>query len=60
VTIDPFSGSRGAILKRRPTDPLVIEVNTSTEYWQKGASLVHTDLGDRPVPPNRRHHHPSL
>jgi Alpha/beta hydrolase domain len=43
VTIDPFSGSRGAILKGRPTDPLVIEVNTSTEYWQKGASLVHTD-----------------
>jgi hypothetical protein len=36
---DPFSGKTGAILKGRPTDPLMIEVNTSTEYWQKGASL---------------------
>ena len=43
VTADPFSGDTGAILKGRPTDPLMIEVNTSTEYWQKGASLVHTD-----------------
>jgi len=40
---DPFSGKIGAILTGRPTDPLMIEVNTSTEYWQKGASLVHTD-----------------
>jgi Alpha/beta hydrolase domain len=43
VSTDPFSGSSGGILKGRPTDPLMIEVNTSTEYWQKGASLVHTD-----------------
>jgi len=43
VTTDPFSGRRGALLQGRPTDPLMIEVNTSTEYWQKGASLVHTD-----------------
>jgi Alpha/beta hydrolase domain len=57
VTIDPFSGSRGAILKGRPTDPLVIEVNTSTEYWQKGASLVHTDptgLRDAELPATTR------
>jgi hypothetical protein len=57
VTTDPFSGSRGAILKGRPTDPLVIEVNTSTEYWQKGASLVHTDptgLRDAEVPATTR------
>src|SRR5262252_691503 len=43
VATDPFSGKTGAILNGRPTDPLMIEVNTSTEYWQKGASLVHTD-----------------
>jgi hypothetical protein len=43
VTTDPFSGRSAAILQGRPTDPLMIEVNTSTEYWQKGASLVHTD-----------------
>jgi hypothetical protein len=57
VTTDPFSGSRGAILKGRPTDPLVIEVNTSTEYWQKSASLVHTDptgLRDAELPATTR------
>ncbi len=47
TTTDPFSGRTGAILKGRPTDPLMIEVNTSTEYWQKGASLVHTDPAGR-------------
>jgi hypothetical protein len=43
VSIDPFSGQSGSLLKGGPTDPLMLEVNTSTEYWQKGASLVHTD-----------------
>ncbi|MGH7099375.1 MAG: alpha/beta hydrolase domain-containing protein [Stellaceae bacterium] len=48
VLTDPFSGRTEAILKGRPSDPLVIEVNSATEYWQKGASLVHTDpLGER-------------
>ncbi len=47
VTSDPFSGTKGAILRGQPTDPLMIEVNTSTEYWQKGASLVHTDPSGR-------------
>ncbi len=57
VTTDPFSGRRGAILQGRPTDPLMIEVNTATEYWQKGASLVHTDPNgrqDADLPPNAR------
>jgi len=57
VTTDPFSGNTGAILKGRPTDPLMIEVNTSTEYWQKGASLVHTDptgRHDAELPPTAR------
>jgi hypothetical protein len=57
VTADPFSGDTGAILKGRPTDPLTIEVNTSTEYWQKGASLVHTDPAgrhDAELPPTAR------
>jgi hypothetical protein len=43
VTTDPFSRQTGAILRGHPTDPLVIETNSSTEYWQKGAALVHTD-----------------
>ena len=57
VTTDPFSGNTGAILKGRPTDPPMIEVNTSTEYWQKGASLVHTDPAgrhDAELPPTAR------
>jgi Alpha/beta hydrolase domain len=57
VTTDPFSGVSGAILKGQPTDPLMIEVNTATEYWQKGASLVHTDPtggGDAELPATAR------
>jgi hypothetical protein len=57
VTADPFSGNSDAILKGRPTDPLMIEVNTSTEYWQKAASLIHTDPAarrDAELPPGAR------
>src|SRR5205814_785924 len=54
---DPFSGKTGAILNGEPSDPLVIETNTATEYWQKGASLVHTDPSsakDAELPANVR------
>src|SRR5438874_2472782 len=44
---DPFSGKSAAILRGDATDPKVIETNSSTEYWQKGASLVHTDPNGR-------------
>jgi hypothetical protein len=57
VTADPFSRRTGAILTGWPTDPLVIETNSSTEYWQKGASLVHTDptgRSDADLPRNVR------
>ena len=57
VTTDPFSRKTGAILQGRTTDPLVIETNSSTEYWQKGASLVHTDptgRSDADLPANVR------
>jgi uncharacterized protein (DUF924 family) len=57
VMTDPFSRQTGAILKGRPSDPLVIEVNSATEYWQKGASLVHTDPSgtcDAELPANVR------
>src|SRR5580692_5634486 len=57
LTTVPISGYRSAILKGRPTDPLMIEVNTSTEYCQKGASLVHTDPAgrhDAELPPTAR------
>ena len=43
-----MSGHEGALLRGEGTDPKLIETNTSTEYWQKGASLLHTDpLGTR-------------
>jgi hypothetical protein len=40
---DPISGGSGALLRGDNGDPKLIETNTSTEYWQKGASLLHTD-----------------
>ena len=54
---DPFSGKSGAIVKGDATDPLIIETNSSTEYWQKGASLVHIDpagRNDADLPANAR------
>jgi len=43
----PFS-----VLRGDDADPRLMEVNTSTEYWQKGASLLHTDpLGKNDVAP---------
>jgi hypothetical protein len=40
---DPIGGASGALLRGDDSDPKLIETNTSTEYWQKGASLLHTD-----------------
>jgi hypothetical protein len=40
---DPLTGRSDGILRGDGCDPLIMEVNTSTEYWQKGASLLHTD-----------------
>jgi hypothetical protein len=54
---DPVSGRSGSLFKHDGFDPLWMETNTSTEYWQKGASLLATDpLGDRDVehPANAR------
>ncbi len=54
---DPITGQRGSMLRHDGTDPLLIESNTATEYWQKGASLLHTDpLGTRDIalPANAR------
>lgn len=40
---DAMTGKTGAVFRGTDTDPLVISTNTSTEYWQKGASLLSTD-----------------
>ncbi len=57
LQIDPFSNKTAALFRNDGFDPLLIETNTSTEYWQKGASLLTTDpQGERDValPPNVR------
>ena len=54
---DPLTGQKGSVLRNDGSDPKLIETNTSTEYWQKGASLLATDpLGTRDVslPENSR------
>ena len=51
TSTDPVTRKNAALLRNDGFDPLWIEVNTSTEYWQKGASLLHTDpLGKRDLP----------
>lgn len=55
--IDPVSGKERAITKGRASDPVIIEANSATEYWQKGASLIHTDPSgrrDAELPANAR------
>jgi hypothetical protein len=56
-TADPVSGKIAALLSGAADDPKIIETNSSTEYWQKGASLIHTDPGlrrDLALPDNSR------
>lgn len=57
IATDPVSGRTAALSTGASTDPKIIETNTSTEYWQKGASLVHIDpagVRDLDLPPNAR------
>lgn len=56
---DHLTGATDAILKRPDTDPLVIHTQTSTEYWQRRGSLVHTDTQGRDLaqPPSVRVYH---
>ncbi|HYI05595.1 MAG TPA: alpha/beta hydrolase domain-containing protein, partial [Reyranella sp.] len=54
---DPLTRRKGTLFRGDGSDPLLIETNTSTEYWQKGASLLHTDpLGQQDIslPENSR------
>jgi len=54
---DPVTGMTAGLLRNDGFDPLWMETNTSTEYWQKGASLLVTDpLGTRDLahPANAR------
>jgi len=54
-TVDHLTGERDAIMKRA-SDPQVLHTQTSTEYWQRRGSLVHTTTDGRDLgfPPNVR------
>ncbi|MBV8392000.1 MAG: hypothetical protein JOY81_02345, partial [Alphaproteobacteria bacterium] len=54
---DPYTKHKGALFQGDDSDPKLIETNTSTEYWQKGASLLTTDplgMKDVALPENNR------
>ncbi|MGQ0582332.1 MAG: alpha/beta hydrolase domain-containing protein [Reyranella sp.] len=54
---DPLTQKKGSLFRGDGSDPKLIETNTSTEYWQKGASLLTTDplgLKDVALPENSR------
>ena len=53
---DHLTGKSDAICKRPKTDPLIFHSQTSTEYWQRRGSLVHTNTqgNDLAMPENVR------
>jgi hypothetical protein len=56
-TTDPFSRRTASLMRGDGFDPLMIETNTSTEYWQKAGSLLTTDpagIRDLTLPGNSR------
>ena len=56
---DHLTGKVDAICKRPKSDPLIFHTQTSTEYWQRRGSLVHTDTNgnDLEPPKNVRIYH---
>ncbi|HEY6979465.1 alpha/beta hydrolase domain-containing protein [Reyranella sp.] len=57
VLEDRMTGQKGALFRGDGCDPRLIETDTSTEYWQKGASLLTTDplgMKDVVLPENSR------
>jgi len=56
VSTDHVTGREDGILKRPQTDPKVIHTDSSSEYWHRRASLVHTTTrgDDLELPSNVR------
>lgn len=48
--VNPDNSATDSILKRPGSDPLVMHVSSSSEYWQRRASLVHTDAHGADLP----------
>ncbi|MGZ6123848.1 MAG: alpha/beta hydrolase domain-containing protein, partial [Myxococcales bacterium] len=49
VTTDPVSGIRAGVLRRPATDPLVMQTDSETEFWQLRGSLNVQDGRGEPV-----------
>jgi Alpha/beta hydrolase domain len=49
VTTDPISGIHDGIMKRPQTDPLVMQIDSESEFWQLHDSLNVVDGRGRPV-----------
>ena len=43
VAPDAFSDALDCVMKRSESDPLVVHTHTNTEYWNRHASLGHTN-----------------
>jgi hypothetical protein len=61
VMTDPVTGQTDGRLRRclaSATCPKIFDVNSANEYWNKSASLLHTDAAgeDLPDPPNVRYY----
>ncbi|PCH87982.1 MAG: hypothetical protein COB86_07930 [Dehalococcoidia bacterium] len=54
VISDPMTGKTDGILKRPDSDPLVIHTQTSSEYWTRRGSLVHTDSIGNDIPEHHK------
>ncbi len=56
TTTDHLTGKKDGIAKRPDTDPLIIQTDTATEYWQRRGSLTLTDTqgNDVAMPANVR------
>ncbi|MBV9784308.1 MAG: hypothetical protein JO264_10855 [Acidisphaera sp.] len=50
VTTDPITGIHDGILKRPRTDPLVMQIDSESEFWQLHDSLNVVNGRGRPVP----------
>ena len=54
VIDDPLTGKTDGILKRPLTDPFVLHTQSSSEYWQRRGSLVHTNVSGEDIPDHEK------
>ena len=54
VTRDPLTGKTDGVMKRPDTDPFVMHTQTSSEYWQRRGSLIHTNSSGEDLEPHEK------